>query len=81
MKSLTKQQLKEILPYIYVLLEEETFKVYGVSEVNDLTFTLTSDDGPCMICCNDGARLEDRNLSVIDSEGKERAFQLLLLNK
>ena len=76
MKSLTKEELLNILKHTYVLLTED-HKPYGVHEIRDLTFSLTSDSGEPILCCVDGARLENRTLSVIDSEGKEKVFQAL----
>ena len=77
MKSLTKEELRNILKHTYVLLTED-HKPYGVHEIQDLTFSLTSDSGEPILCCVDGARLENRTLSVIDSEGKENKFNLLI---
>ena len=77
MKSLTKEELLNILKHTYVLLTED-HKPYGIQEIRDLTFSLTSDSGEPILCCVDGARLENRTLSVIDSEGKENKFNLLI---
>lgn len=75
--TLTKEELLNVLKHTYVLLTED-HKPYGVHEIQDVTFSLTSDSGEPILCCVDGARLENRTLSVIDSEGKENKFNLLI---
>ena len=47
MKSLTKEELLNILKHTYVLLTED-HKPYGVHEIQDVTFSLTSDSGVLM---------------------------------
>lgn len=77
MTSLSKEELLNLLKQTYVLLTED-YKPYGIQEIRDLTFFLSSDFGEPIICCVDGARLENRTLSVINTEGKEIKFNLLL---